>query len=245
MARYDRNFGNRDARPGGAPARGQGRPLGLYASGWKGYGRDFSTRPRPDRAQWDAPPDAGRGVYGGAYPGYGGWPGGPRPGGYYGGGRPSQARGAPEGGPRRWHYGDDYAREPFVPDEAYRRHPEYRQRDTRGRQFPAGPGAYADDDELGDDEVLLFVRSRLEHDSWLESGRIDVEVEDGIVTLRGEVGDFLEARYAWDDAWESPGVRGVVNHIVVRTDQPHDAHGDLLPQSAGERPTARDLEQGG
>jgi hypothetical protein len=58
-------------------------------------------------------------------------------------------------------------------------------------------------------------------------------VEEGVVTLTGEVADFMEARYAWDDAWESPGVRGVVNNITVRTDLPHPQHGDVVPQSAG------------
>ena len=45
-----------------------------------------------------------------------------------------------------------------------------------------------------------------------------------MVTLKGEVDDYLEARYAWDDAWEAAGVRGVLNQLTVRTDEPHDEH---------------------
>jgi len=55
------------------------------------------------------------------------------------------------------------------------------------------------------------------------------------VTLTGDVGDFMEARYAWDDAWESPGVRGVINNLTVRTDLPHPAHQDVVPQSGGDQ----------
>ena len=52
-----------------------------------------------------------------------------------------------------------------------------------------------------------------------------------MVTLTGEVDDFMQARYAWDDAWESAGVRGVVNNLTVRTDVPRDEMD--LPQTAG------------
>jgi hypothetical protein len=46
----------------------------------------------------------------------------------------------------------------------------------------------------------------------------------------------MEARYAWDDAWETEGVRGVVNSLTVRTDVPNaQPHGDVVPQSSGER----------
>jgi osmotically-inducible protein OsmY len=121
-----------------------------------------------------------------------------------------------------------------MPEEAYRRHPEYNQppqhrgMDTVGYGFSA-----AVDEDLSDDEILHGVRARLQQDRWLDADSINVEVEDGVVTLTGEVGDFMEARYAWDDAWETPGVHGVLNSLTVRTDLPHEPHGDVLPQSAG------------
>jgi len=67
-----------------------------------------------------------------------------------------------------------------------------------------------------DMEIRFRVRRNLLADRWLEAGSIRVDVEDGVVTLSGEVGDYLEARYAWDDAWESSGVRGVVSRLEVR-----------------------------
>jgi hypothetical protein len=59
-------------------------------------------------------------------------------------------------------------------------------------------------------------------------------VNDNVVTLKGEVDDYLEARYAWDDAWEARGVRGVVNQLTVRLDKPLDEHEEPFPQTAGE-----------
>jgi len=94
--------------------------------------------------------------------------------------------------------------------------------------------------DLDDDQILETVRKRLYDDVWLDVDRIDVEVEDGVVTLRGEVDDFMEARYAWDDAWEADGVRGVVNNLTVRADQPHDSHGDVVVQAAGDRTSVED-----
>lgn len=69
---------------------------------------------------------------------------------------------------------------------------------------------------LSDDEVLESVRENLFQDSYIDPESIQVRVEDGVVTLSGFVRDYLEARYAWDDSWESPGVRGVINRLEVR-----------------------------
>jgi BON domain-containing protein len=218
--------------PGGpAGSGGWVGPRGgsTFGGGNRGYGGQGG------RGGWGGGYDAyDRGIYGAEHPGYGGYPGGPVRGEYYGGGgygagRPSQGRG----------YDQGYARQPFLPEEAYRRHPEYDQPPGR-REWEAyqhEPG-----EELSDDEVREAVRRRMRGDAWLDPARIQVEVEDGVVTLTGEVDDFLEARYAWDDAWETAGVRGVVNNLTVRADQPHDLHGDMVPQSSGER---TELEPGG
>jgi len=124
-----------------------------------------------------------------------------------------------------------------MPEEAYRRHPEYRQepqhRDWEAHQHEFG------DDGMSDDDVRDSVYRRMRADAWLDPDRIEVQVEDGVVTLSGEVDDFLKARYAWDDAWEADGVRGVVNNLTVRADEPHsEPHGDVVPQSGGERTEA-------
>ena len=80
-------------------------------------------------------------------------------------------------------------------------------RDARGG--PREPVRVADDD------LREAVREYLFKDSFVDPNAVEVEVEDGVVTLRGEVADFMQARYVWDDAWETPGVRGVINHLKV------------------------------
>lgn len=246
---------------GGGYGRGPGYPGGPLGGGyfggeglggaWGGYEDDYRAGPAGydepgaggygdmQYGRWDQPRrDYGgeRGVYGGAYPGFGGYPGAPRSGDYYGGGgygpgRPSRERGYDRG----W---GGFAREPFLPEEAYRRHPELSER-PHARRWEEHVHQIGDD--LSDDEIHEAVIQRMYDDPWLDVRTIDVDVDDGIVTLTGEVGDFLEARYAWDDAWEAEGVRGVVNHLTVRTDLPQPArevHGDLVIQNAGYQTSA-------
>jgi hypothetical protein len=198
-----------------------------------------------------------RGVYGGAYPGFGGYPGSGREGMDYGRGmqRPSVGRrwyperydAGYQGGYTRGYdrgliservqrsrgYGGDFAREPFMPEAAYLRHPEYETPSTyhQGRWEQPGEYVVPRDEPRGDEEIRREVQQRLHQDTWLRADEIDVQVEQGVVTLRGEVGDFLEARYAWDDAWETDGVRGVVNNLTVRPDG-GESHGDMFPQDA-------------
>lgn len=96
-----------------------------------------------------------------------------------------------------------------------------------------GIGHALDERELDDRELREAVLENLFQDGWIDPERVDVVVENGVVTLTGEVDDFMEARYAWDDAWESPGVRGVINNLTVRTDVPRD---DIhVPQTAARR----------
>lgn len=124
-------------------------------------------------------------------------------------------------------YGSDYERR--EPDEPSRR---AGTADFRGRPerhcghapVDRRPARQATRSErtMDDDDVRESVRENLFQDSFVNPDRIDVQVDRGVVTLRGEVDDFLQARYAWDDAWESPGVRGVVNNLTVRTDRAGD-----------------------
>jgi hypothetical protein len=89
---------------------------------------------------------------------------------------------------------------------------------------------------ISDEDLREEVREALFHDTWIEPDRIELEVQDGVVTLKGEVRDFMEARYAWDDVWDTPGVRGVVNQLTVRPDGAAEDAG--LPQTAGDEPPA-------
>lgn len=239
---------------GGDWSRGGAGGPPFRSPGFDGVGGFHGSPDRPDRgrppfraAGFDGvgglhgspDPSRDRGVYGGAYEEFGGYPGGPARGGFYGGrgdGRPSRQRGYDAG------WGGGYAREPFMPEEAYRRHPEYRQERQR-RDWEAHQHGYGGD-EPADDEVRAAVQRRMSADAWLDPARIDVAVEDGVVTLTGEVNDYLEARYAWDDAWEADGVRGVIDHLTVRADQPHEPHGDVLVQSAGDSTTPDEAELG-
>lgn len=219
MPGYDWSYGGRRPPAGPRPERGYewGRPP-----------RETVSRPfGPRDVQYGRWPGGGgydRGIYGGAYEGYAPAGGGVGPrGGPMGWGGYAREYDEPRGG---------YAREPFIPEQAYGRHPELDR-----APGPHGPRwGYERDDtgmELGDDDILHAVCRRLYEDVWLDVDRLNVEVEDGVVTLRGEVDDFLEVRYAWDDAWETEGVRGVVAQLTVRADQPRtEPHGDLVPQTA-------------
>jgi len=203
--------------PGGPPTRfGPGQPRGF------GPG-PYATPPRRPDGLVGGRGQGPRGEYGGAYEAFGGRPGGRVQGESYG--RGSQQRG----------YDAGYAREPFLPEEAYRQHPEYQQ-PRHAREWEAHQRTYGL--ELTDDQVRSAVQRRMSADAWLDPAGITVQVDDGVVTLTGEVDDYLKARYAWDDAWEAEGVRGVVNNLTVRADQPAPTHGDVLPQSAGGATTA-------
>jgi hypothetical protein len=108
----------------------------------------------------------------------------------------------------------------FLPDTAYRRYPGLSERPGQNAHR-AGPGQPFREwgDSQDDETILQAVRESLFQDRYVDGDALEVQVNDAVVTLRGEVDDFLEARYAWDDAWEVEGVRGVLNQITVRTDR--------------------------
>ena len=60
-----------------------------------------------------------------------------------------------------------------------------------------------------DDELKGEVEEALFYDTWVDAEAITVEVSGGIVTLRGDLPDYDEIRFATDDAWDVEGVRGV------------------------------------
>ncbi len=68
-----------------------------------------------------------------------------------------------------------------------------------------------------DDELKQEVEEALFYDTWVDAEAITVEVRDGVVTLRGELPDYDEIRYATDDAWDVDGVRGVRCELAVNT----------------------------
>ena len=66
------------------------------------------------------------------------------------------------------------------------------------------------DEELRDD-----VEDALFYDTWVDADAITVDVQDGIVTLSGELPNYEEVRYATDDAWDIEGVVGVRTELRV------------------------------
>lgn len=126
---------------------------------------------------------------------------------------------------------DYYPGAEFGPREYRRTEPRYGHTPTD--RWPSDGHDIEAEEELhfDDREVREAVLENLFQDSWIDPERIDVHVDGGVVTLTGEVRDFMEARYAWDDAWESPGVRGVINNLTVRADLPQE--GMELPQTTG------------
>ena len=67
-----------------------------------------------------------------------------------------------------------------------------------------------------DDELRADVQDALFYDTWVDADAITVAVEDGIVTLSGELPDYEEIRYATDDAWDVEGVLGVRSELRLR-----------------------------
>jgi osmotically-inducible protein OsmY len=63
--------------------------------------------------------------------------------------------------------------------------------------------------------VKKDVEDALFYDTWVDAESITVEVKDGVVTLKGELPDYHEVRYATDDTWDVDGVRGVHCQLAV------------------------------
>jgi len=67
-----------------------------------------------------------------------------------------------------------------------------------------------------DDQLRRDVLAELEYDPSIDARKIGVAVEDGIVTLTGEVSSFAEKWNAERAAERVEGVRGIVNKIEVK-----------------------------
>src|SRR3954467_3376598 len=68
-----------------------------------------------------------------------------------------------------------------------------------------------------DEELKHDVEEALFYDTWVGAEAITVEARDGVVSLRGELPDHDEVRYATDDAWDVEGVRGVRCELRVNS----------------------------
>ena len=64
-------------------------------------------------------------------------------------------------------------------------------------------------------DVSSRIKSALHRRAELEAQRIDVEVEDGIVTLKGSVHSWTQRRDAESAAWAAPGIQQVQDELLV------------------------------
>jgi osmotically-inducible protein OsmY len=67
-----------------------------------------------------------------------------------------------------------------------------------------------------DGEIRALLVDRLREDPFTRKEAIRVEVLDSVVTLSGEVSSSVTRRAADDDAWATPGVSDVNNHLRAR-----------------------------
>jgi osmotically-inducible protein OsmY len=75
--------------------------------------------------------------------------------------------------------------------------------------------AVAADKNRSDDYINDSVRQKLAADSVVKGGAIDVEVKDGIVTLKGKVQEPKQKSKAEKIAKKVSGVKSVVNGITI------------------------------
>lgn len=83
---------------------------------------------------------------------------------------------------------------------------------------------YPNDPKTSDSEIARRVADILEWDVLMPSQKIDVTVDDGVVSLKGEVDWGYQKNLAFKDASKISGVRRVDNWIVVK---PAVGAGDL------------------
>ena len=67
-----------------------------------------------------------------------------------------------------------------------------------------------------DIEIRRILLDQLREDPLTRREGIQVTVADAVVTLAGTVSSSLARRAADEDAWATPGVRDVDNHLQVR-----------------------------
>jgi osmotically-inducible protein OsmY len=90
-------------------------------------------------------------------------------------------------------------------------------------------GKYAD---VSDSGISAAIQAALAHDPRVDASRIDVEVEDHDVWLRGDVTHAEARRSATQDAYNTVGVDYVVDRLRVRPESLDDATIENLLESS-------------
>jgi osmotically-inducible protein OsmY len=75
---------------------------------------------------------------------------------------------------------------------------------------------YASDPKTSDSEIARRVADIMEWDALMPNQKIDVTVDDGVVSLKGEVDWGYQKNLAFKDASKISGVKRVDNWIVVK-----------------------------
>ncbi len=104
--------------------------------------------------------------------------------------------------------------------------PEYEE-NNEGPYSGMGPKNYT----RSDDQIHQDVDDRLWLDGQLDASDIEVQVENGIVTLRGSVDSHRARRRAEDLAWSVSGVQDVIDELKLR--QKYPTWRDQLHQGMG------------
>lgn len=97
-------------------------------------------------------------------------------------------------------------------------------------------GRMLDTDGLSDDELYDLVIQQFDEQPELDTGWIDVRVQNGFVTLSGRVGTDSEVRIAENILSDVLGLNEFANELVV-----DELHRELAPEAADDAVVA-DLE---
>ncbi len=103
-----------------------------------------------------------------------------------------------------------------------------------------GPKGYT----RSDDRIKEDVCERFSDDDFLDASNIEISVDDGEVTLSGEVSDRRAKRMAEDLAEECSGVKNVQNNIRVRQETTTDQNSSTQ-QASGSRTESSKRASGG
>jgi osmotically-inducible protein OsmY len=76
-------------------------------------------------------------------------------------------------------------------------------------------GAWAAEKHFSDDQIYDFVRRKLADDAVVKGGALEVEVKDGVVTLKGNVEYDEQKVKAGKITRKVSGVKQVDNQLVV------------------------------
>lgn len=147
----------------------------------------------------------------------------------------------------RRNYGDhETERGSYGDREFYRREGDYESRSdpysndwTQGPYSGVGPRGY----RRADDRIRDDVNDRLMWHGYVDATDIQVDVNDGVVTLSGTVNTRREKRMAEDAAESVSGVEDVNNQIQIRQSNRSSSEGSMYRQiRAGMEVIGRDGE---